>query len=361
MRSRYREMRGKLESWYVCDRATDARAEPNCQSIAGPPVDEALGRLVAEKMTPAAVDLALEIRREIEARYDEADQLRSRAVERAQFDADLSQRRFMMVDPANRLVADSLEADWNDKLRQLAKARDDRERGKREDQLLVDNEIRERLIAMTSDFGSLWSDPTTSNRERKRMLAYVVEDVTLVKVPQEGLTKVHVRFRGGQTASMTTKAPRPSWAKVKTPPELVSLVDKLLDDHIYEEIAVILNKRGLRPGGANWPGRDASRFTAKRVQYIVHAYGLTLRFDRLRARGLLTQQELAQRLNIHVQTLIRWAKHGIIRAHAYDGYRWLFEDPGPNPPVKQCSRWNRVADRAEKQGRTAKVKMRIST
>ena len=83
MRARYRDQRGKLESWYVCDRRTDARAEPNCQSIAGPPIDEALGRLVAEKMTPAAVDLALEIRREIESRYEEADQLRRRAIERA--------------------------------------------------------------------------------------------------------------------------------------------------------------------------------------------------------------------------------------------------------------------------------------
>ena len=153
-----RDARGKLESWYVCDRATDSRAEPNCQSIAGAPIDEAVGRLVAEKMTPAAVELALEIRREIEARYDEADQLRCRAIERAQIDADLAQRRFMMVDPGNRLVADTLEADWNEKLRALAKARDERERARREDQIAIDDAIRERLVAMTTDFERLWSD-----------------------------------------------------------------------------------------------------------------------------------------------------------------------------------------------------------
>lgn len=131
MRVRYRDARGKRESWYVCDRATGSRAEPNCQSLAGPPIDEAVGRVVAEKMTPAAVELALEIRKEIEARYDEADQLRCRAIERAEIDAELSRRRFMMVDPANRLVADTLEADWNEKLRTLAKVRDERERAYR--------------------------------------------------------------------------------------------------------------------------------------------------------------------------------------------------------------------------------------
>ncbi len=344
LRVRYRDARGKLESWYVCDRTTDAHAEPNCQSLAGAPVDEAIGLLVAEKMTPAAVELALEIRKEIEGRYDEADQLRCRAIERAQVDADLAQRRFMMVDPGNRLVADTLEAGWNEKLRELAKARDERERARREDQIVIDDATRERLVAMTTDFKGLWSDPATPNRERKRMLAYVIEDATLVKLPHDGTTKVHVRFRGGQTATLTTANPRASWQKVKTPSEIVELVDRLLDDHLYAEIADILNERGLRPGGTAWPGKGGARFTALRVQYIVHTYRLRMRFDRLRGRGLLTKEEMAGRLGIHVSTLTRWARHGIIKAHAYNGHAWLYEDP-PDRPTKHCSRWDRLVDR----------------
>ena len=120
----------RLEAWYVCDRAHGSRGEPNCQSIAGGPIDEAIGELIADEMTPAAVELALEIRREIEARHDEADRLRRRAIERAQIEADLAQRRFMLVDPDNRLVADTLEREWNDKLRALANAQEERERGR---------------------------------------------------------------------------------------------------------------------------------------------------------------------------------------------------------------------------------------
>jgi len=345
MRVRYRDARGKLESWYVCDRATDSRAEPNCQSLAGTPIDEAIGLLVAEKMTPFAVELALEIRSEVEARHEEADQLRCRAIERAQVDADLAQRRFMMVDPANRLVADTLESDWNDKLRALVKARDERERARCQDRIAIDDTIRDRLVAMTTDFKRLWSDPSTPNRERKRMLAYVVEDGTLVKIPAEGITKIHVRFRGGQTTTLTTVNPKASWEKVKTPSEIVGLVDQLLDHHIYDEIADILNARGLRPGGAGWPGRGGARFTALRVQYIVHTYALRSRFDRLRARGLLTKLELAARLGIHESTLTSWVKHGIIKAHAYNGHAWLYEEPHTHP-TKHCSRWDRLTDRA---------------
>jgi DNA invertase Pin-like site-specific DNA recombinase len=345
MRVRYRDARGKIESWYVCDRASDSRAEPNCQSLAGTPIDEAVGRLVVEKMTPAAVELALEIRREIEARYDEADQLRCRAIERSQVDADLAQRRFMMVDPANRLVADTLESDWNEKLRALAKARDERERARAEDRIAVDETIRERLFAMTTDFARLWSASSTPNRERKRMLAYLVEDATLVKLPDDGTTKIHLRFRGGQTKTLTTVNPKASWEKVKTSSETVDLVDRLLDHHVHAEIAAILDARGLRPGGAAWPGRGTARFTAKHVQYIVHSYGLRPRVDRLRARGLLTKKELAGRLRIHESTLTVWVKHGIIRTHAYNSHAWLYEEPSPHP-TKHCSRWDRVSDRA---------------
>ena len=343
MRVRYRDQRGKLESWYVCDRATDARAEPNCQSIAGPPIDEAIGVLVSQKMTPAAVELALEIRKEIEGRYEEADQLRRRAVERAQVDAELAQRRFMMVDPSNRLVADTLEADWNDKLRVLEKARDERERTRQRDEIAVDAALREKLVAMTTDFNRLWTDSSVPNRERKRMLAYVIEDATLIKLPREGTTKIHVRFKGGQTETLTTLNPRQG---IKTQPKVIELVDQLLDEHVYSEIAEMLNERGLRPAGSARRGQEDARFTARRVQFLMHKYRLRSRYARLRARGMLTSKEMANRLCIHEQTVLRWADHGIIIRHPYNDHPFfLYEDPGPNGPRKHSSRWDRVVDR----------------
>jgi DNA invertase Pin-like site-specific DNA recombinase len=344
-RVRYATRRGRQEAWYVCDRAQGYSGEPNCQSIAGPPVDDAIGALIAKEMTPAAVELALEIRREIEARHEEADQLRCRAIERAQIDADLAQRRFMLVDPANRLVADTLEAEWNDKLRTLTQARDERERGREADQFVLDDAVRERLVSMTTDFHQLWADPATLNRERKRLLAYIIEDATLIKLPAERTTRIHVRFKGGRTETLTTVNPKSSAQQVKTPPQIVALVDALLNEHVYVEIAERLNEQGFRPGGSARSGRGNARFTALRVAYLAHRYGLRSRFDRLRERGLLTKQEAAARLAIHEHTLIRWAKHGLVTRYAYNAHAYLYEMPGPNPPTKHCSRWDRLVDR----------------
>ncbi|MBU1947577.1 MAG: recombinase family protein [Candidatus Eisenbacteria bacterium] len=346
-RVRYVSRRGGTESWYVCDRAQDSRAEPNCQSIAGYPIDKVVGALVAEKMTPAAVEMALEIRREIETRQREADQLRCRAIERAQVEADLAQRRFMLIDPSNRLVADTLEADWNNKLRTLVKAREERESGQHEDQIAIDDTIRDRLVAMTTDFMQLWADPATPNRERKRMLAHIIEDATLIKCQEEGTTTIHVRFTGGKTETLTAQNPKSSAQQVKTPAKIVALVDQLLDNHTYAEIADLLNERGFQPGGSARRGRQNSRFAAKYVAYLTHRYELRSRYDRLRDRGMLTATEMAARLGIHKYTLLRWAEHGIITRHAYNGHWYLYEDPGATPPTKKCSRWDRLVDRAE--------------
>jgi hypothetical protein len=198
---------------------------------------------------------------------------------------------------------------------------------------------------MTTDFKRLWSDPSIPSRERKRLLAYVIEDVTLTKLPREGTTKVHVRFKGGQTAALTTVNPKSSCQMVKTPEQVVQLIDQLLDEHIYADIADILNARGLRPGGSARPDKQELSFTARLVRYVVHAYGLRSRYDRLRARGLLTKKELATRIGIHELTLARWVKHGIVKAHAYNSNAWLYED-SPNRPSKHSSRWDRLADRA---------------
>jgi DNA invertase Pin-like site-specific DNA recombinase len=362
MRVRYAARRGRLDAWYVCDRAHGRSAEPHCQSIAGSPIDEAIAALVIEQMTPAAVDLSMQIRAEIESRQQEADQLRRRSVERAQIEADLAQRRFMLVDPGNRLVADTLEGEWNDRLRALAAAREEYERARQQDKWLLDEATRERLVSMTADFKQLWADPGTPNRERKRMLDLIIEDATLLRLPEDGITKVHVRFKGGRTQTITTVNRRSSGQQVKTQPRVVEIVDEMLNKHTYAEIAELLNEKGLHPGGAARPGRADARFTPKRVAYLVRRYGLRPLYERLRERGMLTKQEASARLNIHEQTLMRWAEHGLLARHAYNDHgSYLYEDPGQALPVKHCSRWDRLVDRKPAINRRPPNSSRSST
>jgi hypothetical protein len=202
---RYRARRGgQLLPDYVCPGRGHAYAEPVCQSVLGAEIDAAVGQLLVDTVTPVALEMALAVLDEIQARLDDADRLRHRQVERAQYEADRARYRYMQVDPANRLVADSLEADWNSRLRALAEAQAEYQRQRAADRVTADPEQRERILALATDFPAIWHDPGIPQRERKRMVALLIEDVTLVKHRQ---VTAQVRFRGGATTSLTV--PRP--------------------------------------------------------------------------------------------------------------------------------------------------------
>ena len=119
-------------------------------------------------------------------------------------------------------------------------------------------------------------------------------------------------------------------------PAMVAEMDRLLDDHNYADVARILNENGFKTG-------DGLPLTSPAVGYIRTAYGLKSRFDRLRARGMLTMVEIAKRCGVSTNTISDWRRKVRIRAHAInDRNQFLFEDPGPNPPRKHVRR-SRVA------------------
>jgi nicotinic acid mononucleotide adenylyltransferase len=106
----------------------------------------------------------------------------------------------MQVDPANRLVAHVLEADWNARLRALAGAQEEYQHRRAAGRLVVDDAERQRILALATDFPAIWNDPNTPQRERKRMLGLLIEDVTLIKQREIAAA---VRFRGGATTTLT--------------------------------------------------------------------------------------------------------------------------------------------------------------
>ena len=126
--------------------------------------------------------------------FDEADRLRLQQVERARYEAQCAQRRYMLVDPANRLVADSLEAEYNAKLHSLAQAQENYNQQREREQDTLDEARKKKLFSLTKNFPAIWNDPHTPMRERKRIVALLIEDVTLVKSEK---ISIHVRFKGG--------------------------------------------------------------------------------------------------------------------------------------------------------------------
>jgi DNA invertase Pin-like site-specific DNA recombinase len=325
MTVRYHSRRGQLFPDYVCQREGIEHAEPICQHIPGAGIDEAVGDILVEAVTPVALEVALAVQQELQSRLDEADGLRQQQVERARYEAELARRRYLRVDPDNRLVADSLEADWNDKLRLLTQAQEACERQRAQDRKLLDEQQRAAILSLATNFPQLWRDPSTPDRERKRMVRLLLEDVTLIR--EDHLT-LHLRFKGGAHRTVQLPLPLRSWEQRQTSSEAVAEVDRLLDHHTYPEIAAMLKQQGMQSG-------EGKPFTARIVARIQRSYQLTPRYDRLRKVGMLTVEEMAKVLEINPQRVKIWNRHGLIRGHAYNGKNdCLYEHPGDNPPRK---------------------------
>jgi DNA invertase Pin-like site-specific DNA recombinase len=324
MTVRYRTRHGTLHPDYMCQREGIANAEPICQRMAGATIDDAIGELLLELVTPVTLEVALDVQHQLESRLEEADRLRKQQVERSRYEADLAGQRFLRVDPNHRLVADVLEADWNEKLRALTAAQQHYEQQRQADQARLDQKQREQILSLASDFPRLWRDEQTPQRERKRMVRLLIEDVTLIKAQQ---LMVHVRLRGGTTRTLTLPLPLPSWKTWQTNPEIVAEIDRLLDEHPTGEIATRLNERGLRSG----KGR---MFTRKTIANICRGYHLKGRYERLRDAGLLTRVEIAKQLGIARSTVSAWRKCGLLKTRfCGDREEYLYEPLGEHRPV----------------------------
>lgn len=325
MSPRYHTYHGSLVADYVCQRDGVEQAMAICQSIPGRTIDEAVGSLLVESVTPLSLDVALAVDDEMRGRAAEVDRLMQQAVERARYEADLAQRRYMKVDPDNRLVADALEAEWNTRLRDLEEAKQRLDEERKSKAAFLSDSRRQEIRALATDFPRLWRDPRTPCRERKRMARLLIEDVTLLK---GDVITIQIRFRGGATRILSLPLLLSAPDARRTPQDVIREVDRLLDQHTDEGVAAELNAKGFRTG-------TNQAFDRLFVRYVRLTYGLEDRYSRLREAGLLTKEEMAEQLGVDSSTVRLWRRQGLVEGVLYDDKgQCLFKPPPEGLPPK---------------------------
>lgn len=321
MTVRYHRRRGRSVPDYVCQKQCVEHAKEVCQQIPGGGVDEAVGELLINSLTPLALETALNVQEEIQSRLAEVERLRQQQLQRAQYEAEQARIRFMRVDPNNRLVADSLEGQWNQKLLVLTQVQEECEKQRQEDSAQLSRKQKEKIMSLASKFPKLWQDPKTTDRDRKRMARLLLEDVTLLREQQE--IRVEIRFKGGATKQMRLPFPKAAWALRKTKAAIVAEIDQLLNKHTEGEIAELLNRKGWRSG-------SGAAFTLRIVNNLRRAYKLRSRYERLQQQGLLTIHQIAEIIGIDANRTNYWRQAGVLKAiQANENHDYLYEKPTP--------------------------------
>jgi transposase len=229
------------------------------------------------------------------------------ALERARYEAERAERRYRAVEPENRLVARGLEAQWEQRLRELDQAQTELTRREQLRPRSLNIAERASLLALGKDLPQLWQAPTTTLRDKKELLRTLLEEVSIRVEREHYRAHLRVRWRGGKLTECEVALPRSRPATIRTDEDTIALVRRLAQHHSEATIAGILNKQGRTTA-------YGLRFDQNHVGNLRRHWNIP-RFEppaKQPEGELLSIKQAAAALGTAPSTLHRWVNDGFI-------------------------------------------------
>jgi Recombinase zinc beta ribbon domain/Recombinase len=295
---------GGIHPYYQCQgpRYRD-RAAARCMTVRGDLVDGAVVGRVLEVVRSGELGLALRAFDELKGRRGDVDRQWELQVQRAEYEADLARRRDELVDPANRLVAASLEARWDEALARLEALRGRHAEFRAGSPASITDRQREGILALAEDLPRLWQASTTPAKEKKRILRLLLKDITVEKQVGGRDVTLHVRWQGGACEDRGLRVP--PGTRLHYPKELLARIRDLAATRSDAEVAALFDGEGLRsPHGL--------RFTKEIIRMARYHFKIPAGLDRM--PGEVSVPELADRLGINPGVIRYWIQHGTLAA-----------------------------------------------
>jgi DNA invertase Pin-like site-specific DNA recombinase len=291
---------------YVCNRTHRHQGTaPQCQSLGGLRVDQAIAAHFLDAVTPAAVEATAAAIGELEDQHEGRLRQQRLALERAQFEADRARRQFDACEPENRLVARTLETTFEQALETVERERRHLEHiARQRPQPLTDTE-RRMLTRLAADLPRVWNAKTTTDRHRKELVRTVIREALVVVHRDELFAELEVHWHGGARTTLRVTLNRSGHNRNSTPVDLVELVRKLAVHNTDAEIAKILCAQGRRtPTGLP--------FNARRVADTRQRAGIPVAPPPDPNSELVSIHEAARQLGVCTQTIRRWLADGLL-------------------------------------------------
>lgn len=279
-----------------------------CLRVGGLQIDEAVAKTCLAMIAPAGVAAALEAEALLQADHDAALGQWRLAVERTRYEADRTERRFRAVEPENRLVARTLEGEWNQRLGELHAAEAELARRQSRQPRDLTPDQHHTLAALGSDLHRVWSAPTTTDRDRKELLRALLEEVIVAVERAQHRAHLTARWRGGVLTELEVDLPRSYVPPVRTAEDTIDLIRRLAAHYPDATIAGVLNRQGRRTA-------NGERFTAITVGSLRRYRKIPCCQPSAPGSGhddLVTVAEAARILAVASSTVHRWLNDGFI-------------------------------------------------
>ena len=256
---------------------------------------------VLEVLNDEQIDLAISAFDIVCQRHQKIDAQWKMRLQRAEYEAELAQRRYEQVDPNNRLVAATLEQRWNDALIELQDVKDQIDRLEQKSRRLTSQQ-RAEVLELAQNLPKLWHNTATAWKDKKRILQLLISDITVTK-PEQRIALLQVRWQGGVCEELRIELPRSVSERWRHDDALIERVQELVRTLDNAQIVALLNSEGLKTNKGNV-------FTVKSIKWIRHKHGIPPVDDK--KAGELTVNEAAQRLRVSPGVIYYWIRKGLI-------------------------------------------------
>jgi hypothetical protein len=320
----YRGNQGRVPR-YSCQGGRVERGSAVCLSIGSLGVDQAVVEQVLAAIQPAGIQAALAAQAQALHEDEQKRQALELTVEKARYEARRAQRQFDAVDPDNRLVAQELEARWNQALAQVAEAEARLQTlGPVEP---LSSKQQARLLELGTDLALVWHHPAAAVELKKRILRTVIEEMVIDNVEQPPQHHLRIHWKGGVHTELSI--PRNSTGHHRRVAdgkavELIAELSKICEAKI---IAQVLNRLGYRTGqGQTWRVHHIYNVRYERRLPNYHKNG-----------AWLSLQETARALQVSATVIKRLLKEGILPARqVLEGSPWVIERKNLELPLVQA-------------------------
>jgi len=306
MRPHYSGPTGSVR--YVCDfvRRVQGRAG-TCQSMGGLRLQEAVVEAFLEALSPASMPVTLAALERVDGEEDAVLRQLEHRREQAQYEADRARRQYDAVEPENRLVARTLEGEWNRRLTELGEiGRQIAEHRRHQPPPLTPAE-RARLLELGLDLRRIWEAPTTTPQERKQLLRAAFDDVVVHADRTAARAHVTLVWQGGTTSELAVPLRRVGDNARTLDESMVDDVRRMAAMMTDTQIAQTLVRRGLRT-------TTGLPYTAERVQGLRKRHGISEYQPPLSesTEPVYTAPQAAKELGVSHFTVLRWLRDGLL-------------------------------------------------
>lgn len=304
LRVRYHGQGKRSYPYYVCVDAIRFGGRL-CQSIGSRRIDATVARHFLEEMAPARFEAHLEAIRQLQAQEDQVLKQLELELERAEYEAERGSRQFQAVEPENRLVARTLESQWNEGLKRVEEAKEKiAQRRAKHAQHLSQTDV-EQMKSLIGELATLWNAPATTDKDRKELLRAVIDEVQITKQGRE--ISLKILWKGGAIVDKEFELPAVP-ERFPSSANLVELLRELAARHTDQQIARIMIRKGIKtPTGLSF---SAHRVASLRLNHGIACY----RESNDRNQKTHTVEEAAEILQVAIHTIYLWVKGGLLKA-----------------------------------------------